>query len=233
MVSCFCNNTIIDSFNSFNGRKHALCVSCNSLERHRFLHLFLQKNNRSYEKTLHIAPEKQLSKLFRSISNQYVCADINPTNFKIPDIIQLDVTNIPFKNEFDLVFASHILEHIIDDRKAIKEIYNALVFNGRFITLIPQKLELKITYEDNSIVSEEDRKIHIGQKDHVRWYGLDFSQRLKDAGFYIKLHYIEGVENYINEMICDEKIQLATQENLKNFGFLQKDIVYECIKKPV
>jgi SAM-dependent methyltransferase len=233
MVSCFCDNKIIESFNSFNGRNNVLCVSCNSLERHRFLQLFLKKTNRIYEKTLHIAPEKQLSKLFRSISNQYVCADIDPAKYKIPDIIQLDVTNIPFKNEFDLIFASHILEHIIDDRKAIKEIYNALVFNGRFITLIPQRLQLKTTYEDNLIVTEEDRKIHFGQKDHVRWYGLDFSQRLKDAGFYIKLHYIEGVEKYINEMIYDEKIQLATQEDLEKFRFLQKDIVYECIKTPV
>jgi SAM-dependent methyltransferase len=195
--------------------------------------LFLQKNNRSYEKTLHIAPEKQLNKIFKSISKQYICGDIDPKRYKIPDVIQLDVTNIPFKNEFDLVFASHILEHIIEDRKAIKEIYNALVFNGRFITLIPQKLELKITYEDHSIVTEKDRIKHFGQKDHVRWYGLDFSQRLKEAGFYIKIYYVEGVEQYINDMIYDEKIQLATKEDLKNFGFLQHDILYECIKKQV
>jgi predicted SAM-dependent methyltransferase len=233
MVSCFCNNKIIKSFNPFNKKNNRSCPSCESLERHRFVHFLLNKSNINFEKTLHIAPEKQLNKLFRSISKQYICGDINPKRYRIPNVIQLDVTNIPFKNEFELVFASHILEHIIEDRKAIKEIYNALVFNGRFITLIPQKLTLKTTYEDNSIVTEKDRITHFGQKDHVRWYGLDFSQRLKDAGFYIKLYYVEGVEQYINDMIHDEKIQLATKEDLEHFGFYENDIIYECIKKPI
>ena len=230
MVSCFCNNKIIDSFNSFNIRNNAQCPSCKSLERHRFVMFFFNKNNINFEKTLHIAPESQLTNLFTSISKNYICGDINPKRYKIPNIIQLDVTNIHFKNEFDFIFASHILEHIIDDRKAIKEIYNALVVKGRFITLVPQKLTLNTTYEDYSIVSEEDRKIHFGQKDHVRWYGLDFSQRLKDVGFYIKVHYVEGIEQYINNMIYDEKHQLATNEDSKKFRFLQNDIIYECIK---
>lgn len=230
MVSCFCNNEIIDSFNSFNKRNNAQCPSCKSLERHRFVMFFFNKHNINFEKTLHIAPESQLTNLFTSISKNYICGDINPKGYKIPNIIKLDATNIPFKNEFDFIFASHILEHIIDDRKSIKEIYNALVVKGRFITLVPQKFTLNTTYEDDSIVSEEDRKIHFGQKDHVRWYGLDFSQRLKDAGFYIKVHYVEGIKQHINNMIYDEKYQLATNEDSNKFRFSQNDIIYECIK---
>ena len=230
MVSCFCNNKIIESFHPNNKRNNALCPTCKSLERHRFVVFYFDKNKYNFERMLHIAPENQLTKLFKSISKNYVCADIDPSKYKIPNMIKLDVTNIPFKNMFDFIFASHILEHIIDDRKAMKEIYNALVLNGKFITLVPQKLKMKTTYEDNSIVTEGGRLKHFGQKDHVRWYGLDFSQRLKDVGFYIKIHYIEAIEQDINDIICDEKYQLANNNDSKNFGFLDSDIIYECIK---
>jgi len=230
MVSCFCNNKIIDSFDTFNNRQNAQCPSCKSLERHRFVVYFFYKNNINFEKTLHIAPEQQLSKLFTSISKNYICGDIDPKRYKNPNIIYMDVTNIQFKNEFDCIFASHILEHIIDDRKAMKEIYDALVFNGIFIALVPQKFSLKTTYEDSTIITENDRLKHFGQKDHVRWYGLDFSQRLKEAGFYIKIHYVEDVKECINNMFYDEKNQLVTNEDAKNHGFLKGDIIYECIK---
>jgi predicted SAM-dependent methyltransferase len=229
MVSCFCNNKIIESFQPFNKRTNAQCPTCKSLERHRFV-MFYFKNNYNFERMLHIAPERQLTKLFKSISTNYICGDINPSKYNIPNIMHLDVTNIPFKNMFNLVFCSHVLEHIIDDRKAIKEIYNALVLNGKFITLVPQKLKMKTTYEDNSIVTEEDRIKHFGQKDHVRWYGLDFSQRLKEVGFYVKIHYVEAIEEDILNIICDEKNQLANNKDSKNFGFLDNDIIYECIK---
>jgi predicted SAM-dependent methyltransferase len=231
MVLCFCNNKVIESFGPFNKRNNAECPTCKSLERQRFVMFFLKQTNYNFERTLHIAPEQQLVKLFKSISKNYVCGDINPSKYRIDNIIQLDVTNIPFKNVFNLVFASHILEHIIDDRKAIKQIYDALAVNGKFITLVPQQLKLKKTYEDYSIVTEEDRLKHFGQKDHVRWYGLDFSERLKDVGFYVKVHYIESIEQDINNIVCDEKNQLANNKDSKDFGFLDNDIIYECTKK--
>jgi len=194
--------------------------------------LFFKKNNISFETTLHIAPETQLVKLFASLSKKYICGDIDTVKYKrIPNIIYLDITSIPFKNKFNLIFASHILEHVLHDRKAMTEIYNALQVNGRFITLVPQKLKVEKTYEDDSIVTEEDRKKHFGQKDHVRWYGLDFSRRLKEAGFYVKIHYVESIEEAVDNMVYDEKIQLADNEERKNFAFQEKDIIYECIKR--
>ena len=231
MVSCFCNNKIIGSFAPFNKRSNAQCLTCKSLERHRFVMFYFKKNNYKFEKTLHIAPEQQLVKLFKSISKNYVCGDIDPSRYRIDNIIKLDVTNIPFKNMFNLVFASHILEHIIEDRKAIKQIYDALAVNGKFITLVPQELKSSKTYEDYSIVTEADRLKHFGQRDHVRLYGLDFSQRLKEVGFHVKIHYIESAEQDISNIICDEKIQLANNNDSKNFGFIANDIIYECTKK--
>ena len=231
MVYCFCNNKEIDSFEPFNKRTNARCPSCRSLERHRFVTFFLTKTKMQFKKLLHIAPEKQLNKIFTSKSKEYICGDIDPTRFNIPNIIHIDITNIPFTNEFDCVFASHVLEHIIEDRKAMKEIYNALTTNGRFFALVPQRFSREETYEDASIVTEEDRVKHFGQKDHVRWYGLDFTKRLQEAGFYIKAHYAAGSEKYIMNMTCDEKNKIASEEDVIKYRFSTSDIIYECIKK--
>ena len=38
------------------------------------------------------------------------------------------------------------------------------------------------TYEDKSITSENNRCIHYGQGDHVRYYGRDFRQRIEKNG---------------------------------------------------
>lgn len=231
MVRCFCNHKEIDLFEPFNKRTNARCTSCKSLERHRFVTFFLTNTNMRFKKLLHIAPEKQLNKLFTSISKEYICGDIDPGRFSIPNIIHLDATNIPFKNEFDCIFASHVLEHIIEDRKAMKEIYHALTKNGRFIALVPQRFSREATYEDSSIVTEEARHLHFGQKDHVRWYGLDFTKRLQEAGFYIKVHYAAGSEPYVINTVCDEKNQIASKDDVITYGFSKSDIIYECIKK--
>ena len=188
---------------------------------------FFEKYKYNFNNTLHFAPEKVLYNLFKKNSKNYICADICPQN---KNIIKLDVTNLQFSNKFDFVFASHILEHIIEDRLAMSEIYKSLTSGGRFITMVPQKFTLKSTYEDNTIISSEDRLKHFGQKDHVRYYGLDFSQRLKDIGFYIKVYYIEDMEDNINNMIFDEKIIIATKIDKEKYGFLSQDIIYECIK---
>ena len=39
------------------------------------------------------------------------------------------------------------------------------------------------TYEDPAINSEELRSVHFGLRSHVRYYGRDFRQRIKNAGY--------------------------------------------------
>ena len=225
-TTIFYSNKFLD----YNNRKNVMCPGCGSLERHRVIMYFLNKYKLNFNDTLHIAPEKILSSRLKKISKNYICGDIQPQQYNIENIIKLDVTNLQFSNKFDFVFASHILEHIIDDRLAISEIYKSLIKGGRFITMIPQKFTLKSTYEDNTITSGEDRIKHFGQSDHVRWYGLDFSQRLKDAGFYIKLYYLEEIEEHIQNMYFDEKIIISNKEENEKYGFGNRNIIYECIK---
>jgi hypothetical protein len=44
-------------------------------------------------------------------------------------------------------------------------------------------LNLDQTFEDSSITDAEGREQAFGQKDHVRIYGRDYTDRLQKAGF--------------------------------------------------
>jgi predicted SAM-dependent methyltransferase len=226
-VKCLCNDEEISSFKDFNSRQNAMCPSCTSLERHRSVMLFFKKHNMSFSKMLHFAPEHQLSSLFNTFTSKYVRADLTPWS---DNVVRMDITQIPYSCEFDCIFSSHVLEHIIEDRLAMREIYKALKPGGTFIALIPQKFTQENTYEDSTITSAEDRQVHFGQWDHVRWYGLDFTKRLKEAGFHIRVNYPEGTEDCVNKMVHDEKRLLCSKADMRTYSLLSTDLIYECIK---
>jgi SAM-dependent methyltransferase len=51
---------------------------------------------------------------------------------------QLDACRMPFEDEFDIILALDVLEHIEDDEKAISEMYRSLRKGGRLIVTVPQ-----------------------------------------------------------------------------------------------
>lgn len=173
---------------SVERRKNALCPRCGSLERHRLYYLYLKKLIPATKrvKVLHFAPEKILTNLFKSYKNiEYLSVDIDPKNAMKKE----NITNLSFaNNSFDIIFCSHVLEHIEDDLKAMRELYRVLSEEGFAILQVPIKDEFngkKIdkTYEDFSITSPEERERVFGQKDHVRVYGRDYRDRLENSGF--------------------------------------------------
>ena len=165
-------------------RTNALSPSTLSLERHRLLWLYLKNETDFFskpKKVLHIAPEQCFLKRFKEQANlDYITADLYSP---IADV-KADICNLPFAaNSFEVVFCNHVLEHIVDDAKAMSELYRVLKPKGLGIFQIPQDLSLNETYEDFSITSEEERKKHFGQYDHVRVYGKDYFNRLRAVGF--------------------------------------------------
>jgi len=168
-------------------RENALSPSTLSLERHRLLWLYLKNETDFFtakKKVLHMAPEQCFINRFKKLKNlDYTTADLYSP---IVDI-KADILNLPFKdNSFDVIFCNHVLEHIVDDIKAMQELYRVLKPNGMGIFQIPQDLSLEKTYEDFSITSPEERAKHFGQYDHVRVYGKDYFDRLKSVGFEVK-----------------------------------------------
>lgn len=168
-------------------RPNALSPSTLSLERHRLLWLYLKNETNFFtlpKKVLHIAPEQCFLNIFKKQKNlDYITADLHSP---IADV-KADICHLPFEeNTFDIVFSNHVLEHIEDDTKAMGELYRVLKPGGMGIFQIPQDLDREKTYEDFSITSPEERTKHFGQYDHVRIYGRDYFNRLRNVGFSVK-----------------------------------------------
>ena len=88
--------------------------------------------------------------------------------------------DLPFEDEsYDIVICNHVLEHIIEDSKAMSELYRVMRKGGWGILQVPMRTILEHTYEDFSITDPKERQKHFGQYDHVRWYGMDYFDRLK------------------------------------------------------
>ncbi|MEZ5081931.1 MAG: methyltransferase domain-containing protein [Bacteroidales bacterium] len=164
-------------------RKDAQCVHCSSLERHRFVWLYFLRNTNLFDgspkKMLHVAPERCFEQRLREkLKDDYITADIIDPRV----MVNMDITDIKYPDQsFDVIYCSHVLEHVQDDRKAMKEFYRVLNNNGWAILLVP--ITSEVTYEDPSIVKPQDRLRAFGQEDHVRRYGPDYVDRLREAGF--------------------------------------------------
>ena len=172
------------SYGYNNLRTNALCPGTLSLERHRLLWLYLNSNSNiesQFLNVLHVAPEQVFFRKFKNFKNwTYTTTDLNSP---LADI-KADLCNLPFKDEtYDLILCNHVLEHIIDDIKAMKEIYRVLKTGGKAILQIPLDMEKEESYEDHTIINPKDRSKHFGQYDHVRIYGMDFFKKLSNIGF--------------------------------------------------
>lgn len=198
-------------------KSNRLCPSCLSLERHRLLWLyFKQKTNLFTEELslLHMAPEQPFIKRFRSLNNlKYVTADLLSP---IADV-KTDIRNMSFKdNSFDVFICNHVMEHIDEEQKALKEIYRILKPNGWAILQVPIDYSLDVTYEDESITDPKEREKHFGQYDHVRQYGKDYPEHIRKAGF---------------KVIEDNFIKSFSDNEIERYRFDKNEIIYLCVKE--
>lgn len=174
-------------------REDAQCVHCQALERHRFLWLYILRNtdlfNSTPKKMLHVAPESCFeSRLKKRLGDNYITADLyNPGA-----MVNMDITNIAYPDEsFDVIYCSHVLEHVQDDKRAMREFYRVLKNDGWAILLVPITSEK--TFEDPSIVVPSERIKYFGKEDHVRNYGLDYVDRLREAGFSVEVSKVNDL----------------------------------------
>ncbi len=179
-----------------NQRNNVLSPSTLSLERHRLLWLFLQQETDFFQqdsskrfqlrsntplKVLHFAPEQAFYKRFRKQTNiVYTTTDLYSP---LADV-KADICNLPFSdNEYDVILCNHVLEHIPNDKQAMKELYRVLKPGGMGIFQIPQDLKRAVTFTDDSITDPKERALIFGQYDHVRVYGRDYFDQLRNIGF--------------------------------------------------
>lgn len=164
------------------GRRNARCPDCGSLERHRFLWTFLAERTdilRRSLRILHTAPEPCLEPLLRARhGRRYVTLD----RFNPGADVQADLTDLPFPDHyFDLVLSSHVLEHVPNDRAALREIARVLKPSGRAVLLFPYDPKGP-TREDPAMDTPAKRLAAFGHPYHYRIYGTDTAQRMAEAG---------------------------------------------------
>jgi SAM-dependent methyltransferase len=180
------------------------------------LWLYLNNETNFFSKTLkvlHIAPEQCFYNLFKNLKNiNYTTFDLNSP---LADI-KGDICNLPFKeNSFDFILCNHVLEHINDDKKAMKELYRVLNKNGTAILQVPINQKSSKTFEDSSIVDKKERIEKFGQYDHIRLYGLDYFKKLEAFGFKV------DPLKYSKEF---------TESEIIKYGLIKDEIIPVCKK---
>lgn len=166
------------------------CPYCRSSPRERFVaYAFdhgLIPRPPAKARVLHVAPgERSLVRRFRASAETYVAGDVDPRRYGwvpgIDEVVHVDLTKLSFAQPFDLVYASHVLEHIPDDRLAMREVFEHLRVGGQAVFLVPLRGE--VTEEGGPKLSAAERQRRFGQWDHVRQYGSDIVERLEATGF--------------------------------------------------
>ena len=198
-------------------RPNALSPGTLSLERHRQMWLYLQNETDFFTKNyqvLHIAPEQEFLRKFKKMKNlDYTSADL----FSPIVDVKADILDLPFDSEsFDVVICNHVLEHIEDDRKAMSELFRVMKHGGWGIFQVPMKNSLEKTYEDFTIKDPKERQKHFGQYDHVRWYGMDYFDRLRSVGFETE------------PLFYSQKI---SKEDIRKYGLMENEILPVVFKK--
>lgn len=163
--------------NRMTHRTDAQCPWCGSLERHRTAFVMLRDRIERGQRILHVAPEPALIRWLVSLSTEYLNIDlVNPA------MCRMDLTALDLADESrTLIWCSHVLEHIPEDRKALSEMFRVLAPGGQLVLQVP--IRGAVTNEHPSVVTAADRLYHYLQEDHVRLYGLDLKQRIEDCGF--------------------------------------------------
>lgn len=196
--------------------RNLLCPWCLSLERHRLLWLYLQDHTEIFSRPLrllHIAPEYPLYQAFKGAPNlDYVTAGLDGSFIQVV----MDLLHTACKPDlFDVVICCHVLEHIVDDLAAMRELRRVLKPGGQAFLDSPIDYGRDVTFEDPNCRTPEARARIFGQSDHVRIYGLDYPNRLEAAGFTVRV---------------DEYVKSLSPETVRRYGLIAEEPLYICTK---
>lgn len=189
----------VDFFPDKGARKHAQCPSCWARERQRLQYLcFLelrQQHDFSAMSLLHVAPDPMFKPVFEKWFKLQHTGDLNmkDVDFKI------DLTKLPFEDgSYDVVYASHVLEHIQDDRQALREVRRVLRPGGLAILPVPLVSPETVEYPEPNPVDDY----------HWRAPGPDYFDRY--------LEFFDGIRTFASSDFADE-FQLYLYEDRTQF----------------
>ena len=186
------------------------CPRCYSADRERAYALWMKREldpNIKDFKILEIAPSKCL-KTF--IKNNFPLAIHKTGDLFMEDVdYKLDIMNMNQieTNSIDFFICSHVLEHVYDDIKAMRELKRILKPTGCGILVVPINLLIEDIDEDPDCTDVAERWRRFGQDDHVRAYSkVGFLKRMEKVGFNVK----QFDKNYFGNEIMAENGMIDT-----------------------
>lgn len=206
------------AFMPFRYRQNAHCPDCKSLERHRYIFLYLRDKEHIFEpphkKILHFAPDICLLPHFKNNPNiEYVTADYM-TSFTSSITVKPDhvmsIDDIKFPDEsFDVIIAIGILVMVPDDSKAMREVLRCLKKGGYAVFHDPINLNRPKSFSDAGLSAEEKQQLYHGH-DQRWYYGADYADRLRSQGFKITDDtYAQEIDGQKYGIGKNEKIYVA------------------------
>jgi len=186
--------------------ENALCPGCGSKIRHRFAVQFLIHCTpllRGGIRLLHFAPEPQIADFLAKL-NMVEYAACDTVTARYPGEIKVDLPELPLPDaSFDAILSIHVLEHIADDARAIREMYRVLA--GISVVAIP--VFGQTTLEIPGLDENERERIYCVSS-HQRLNGLDFRAKLENAGFAVALHSFDTVPgNYLDRSVRSPHVE--------------------------
>lgn len=208
---------------------HYRCPWCNSSDKERLVWAYLQFKTDFLTTTrplsvLHVAPEKNTKNYFKGRpSVTYIAGDKfegaeKYTSEHYGGAQYLDITNMgEFKNEtFDLIICNHVLEHVLDDKRGMREIYRVLKKGGVAVLQVPISKLITQNIEDPRAHTPEKRTIAFGQDDHVRIYAEEeYLERLRESSFLVLVYPVQ---------------EILLEKNIELWGVNERESVYVATK---
>jgi SAM-dependent methyltransferase len=186
-VTCPCCGASFAGYLPSGGRPNTACPGCGARERHRAIAPFLRATIEPGMRVLHFAPEPWITHILLSLGIEYTAADLYPDGRYISrgvEVVRADISDQPFTDAaFDVAIVSHVLEHVVDDERAARELHRVLVPGGHLIAQHPYDPERDRTFSDPSVTDPAERLRLFNQEDHVRIYGRDVFALFERVGF--------------------------------------------------
>jgi Methyltransferase domain len=201
------------------GYRLAECPWCRSNDRERLLYLFLRRHTDLFRRpmrVLHFAPEARLRRaIARSRQAEYVTSDLS-----MPGVdVQMDITAVSRPDAaFDAIICSHVLEHVPEDRQAMRELHRVLAADGWAVLQVPIASRADRTDEEDpkAPLPREERARRFGDPTHVRLYAeADYLRRLEEAGFAVS---------------AADALELLGERAVRRYGLVPGEKVFLCTR---
>lgn len=197
------------------------CPRCGATDRsrlyaHFFTEVFAKLPTGQKHRFIDFAPSGSLSGFLRRFNQlEYRTADLFAEG--VDD--QVDICDLkPYADcSADFFLCSHVLEHVPDDRRALRELCRILKPTGLGVLVVPINLGNTQIEEDPTLTDIHERWRQFGQDDHIRSYSKPgWLERLAEAGFAIEEL---GIDHF-------------GRETFHRLGLVDRSVIYIVRKTP-